>query len=227
MLRNLAASLFLTEADPTAPQYEACFEVEYDRGTGAVETVVNEPRVKGRVITTVPKAKEVRRLVERCITIAKRGLAAEKAAEAHATSAEPRTHEWEQWRRSDQWRRWVEARAPAVAARRRVFALLRNKAAVRACFEIVAPRFLDRPGGYTRILRLATPRLGDAGPRAILEFVGRHDRVPKTPSGADRPQFEPPEEPSEAPAGTEAAEVPESASAPAESPAAEERAGES
>jgi len=35
----------------------------------------------------------------------------------------------------------------------------------------VAPRFANRPGGYTRILKLAMPRLGDAGPRAILEFV--------------------------------------------------------
>jgi len=38
-------------------------------------------------------------------------------------------------------------------------------------FEVIAPRFADRPGGYTRILKLAKPRLGDAGERAILEFV--------------------------------------------------------
>ena len=44
-------------------------------------------------------------------------------------------------------------------------------------FDEVAPRFADRPGGYTRILRLAKPRLGDAGTRAILEFVGVRDRV--------------------------------------------------
>jgi len=50
--------------------------------------------------------------------------------------------------------------------------LLGDKKAARIVFEQVAPRFTDRPGGYTRILKLATPRLGDAGPRAILEFVG-------------------------------------------------------
>ncbi|HPP52714.1 MAG TPA: L17 family ribosomal protein, partial [Thermoguttaceae bacterium] len=42
-----------------------------------------------------------------------------------------------------------------------------------------APRMADRPGGYTRILRLAKPRVGDAGTRAILEFVGKHDRKRK------------------------------------------------
>jgi large subunit ribosomal protein L17 len=52
-----------------------------------------------------------------------------------------------------------------------------NKQAVSVLFAEVAPRFLDRPGGYTRILRLAKPRLGDAGTRAVLEFVGVRDRV--------------------------------------------------
>ena len=51
----------------------------------------------------------------------------------------------------------------------------------------IAPRFEDRPGGYTRILKLAKPRLGDAGTRAILEFVGRNDRVRRR---AERPAFE-------------------------------------
>jgi len=59
-----------------------------------------------------------------------------------------------------------------VAARRRVIQLLGDKQATRIVFEKIAPRFVDRPGGYTRILKLATPRLGDAGPRAVLEFVG-------------------------------------------------------
>ena len=54
-------------------------------------------------------------------------------------------------------------------------------------FDEVAPRFVDRPGGYTRILRLAKPRLGDAGTRAILEFVGVRDRVVER---SVRPTFE-------------------------------------
>ncbi len=50
-----------------------------------------------------------------------------------------------------------------VAARRRVLRLLGSKQAVRILFEELAPRFADRTGGYTRILHLAKPRLGDAG----------------------------------------------------------------
>jgi len=66
---------------------------------------------------------------------------------------------------------------------------LGNKEAVRVLFAEVAPRFLDRPGGYTRILRLAKPRLGDAGTRAILEFTGVRDRAVQK---SVRPTFEAP-----------------------------------
>ena len=157
MLQNLASSLFLTERD-----------AEFDE---------NEPKVKGRVVTTLEKAKEVRPLVEKCITIARKSLAAGDAAEEFATDAERGTDEWRTWRDSEQWRKWADARAPAVAARRHVLRLIRDKKAVRVLFEEIAPRFADRDGGYTRIMRLATVRLGDAGTRAILEFVGKHDRV--------------------------------------------------
>ncbi len=78
--------------------------------------------------------------------------------------------------------------APAIAARRHAFRLLRDKEAVSILFDDIAPRFLERPGGYTRILRLATPRLGDAGTRAILEFVGVNDRVKR--QQAERPAFD-------------------------------------
>jgi large subunit ribosomal protein L17 len=65
--------------------------------------------------------------------------------------------------------------------------MLGDKEAVRILFDKVAPRFADRPGGYTRILRLAKPRVGDAGTRAMLEFVGKNDRVSKK---AAKPSFE-------------------------------------
>jgi len=57
---------------------------------------------------------------------------------------------------------------------RRALALLgNNKAAVAKLFDVLGPRFKDRPGGYTRILKLETPRLGDKAPRAYFEFVER------------------------------------------------------
>jgi large subunit ribosomal protein L17 len=66
--------------------------------------------------------------------------------------------------------------APAIAIRRRLLVLLGDKQAVEVLLTEVAPRFRDRKGGYTRVVRLATPRLGDAGTRAIIEFVGVRDR---------------------------------------------------
>ncbi len=156
-MRNLASALLLTERD-----------AEFDD---------NKPKVKGRIVTTISKAKEVRPLVEKCVTIARRSLNAEKAAVEHGTSAERGSQEWKKWRESDNWRAWNEAIAPALAARRRCLRLLQDKEAVGILFDEIAPRFADRPGGYTRIIRLAQPRVGDGGTRAIFEFVGVRDRV--------------------------------------------------
>jgi large subunit ribosomal protein L17 len=157
MLKNLASSLFLTERD--------------------AELDDNQPKVKGRVITTLPKAKEVRPLVEKCITIARRSLPHAESAEQYAVDAERGSDAWKKWRTSDKWRQWADARAPVIAARRRALQLLGDKQAVQLLFDEVAPRFADRPGGYTRILKLATRRLGDAGAHAIIEFVGVRDRI--------------------------------------------------
>jgi len=167
LLRNLAAALFLTERD--------------------AEGEVNQPKVKGRIITTLPKAKEVRPLVERCVTIARKALVQQRAAESLGPGAERDTQEWKAWRSSARGQEWNQAIAPVVAARRRLLRLLGDKQAVGVLFNTVAPRFTERAGGYTRILRLAKPRLGDAGVRAILEFVGVRDRVP---ARAPKPKFE-------------------------------------
>lgn len=83
--------------------------------------------------TTLPKAKELRRVAEPLITLAK---------------------------------------TDSVANRRLAFSRLRSKAAVGKLFTELGPRFEERPGGYTRILR-AGHRAGDAAPVAYIELVGR------------------------------------------------------
>lgn len=166
LLRNLASSLILTERD--------------------AELDSNPPAIKGRIVTTLPKAKEVRPLVEKCVTIARKSLKHEQEAKKHTTKAKRGSDDWRQWREGPEWQEWCAARAPTVAARRRALRLLGNKRAVSILFDEIAPRFEDRDGGYTRILRLAKPRLGDAGQRAILEFVGQNDRVTEK---SERPSF--------------------------------------
>jgi large subunit ribosomal protein L17 len=94
-----------------------------------------------RIETTIPKAKELRPFVERLITIAKRGVAS------------------------------GEANGKALHARRMVLAELPDKDVVGKLFETIAPRFAERPGGYTRILRVGYRR-GDSAEVAQIELVG-------------------------------------------------------
>ena len=94
-----------------------------------------------KIETTMPKAKELRPFVERLITIAKRGVAA------------------------------GEADSRTLHARRLVLAELPDKEVVRKLFDTLAPRFAERPGGYTRILRVGFRR-GDAAEVAHVELIG-------------------------------------------------------
>ncbi len=63
------------------------------------------------------------------------------------------------------------AKEGTLHARRRAAAKLSDKIAVRQLFQDIAPRFVDRSGGYTRVLRLATVRLGDAGQMAVIQLL--------------------------------------------------------
>ncbi len=58
-----------------------------------------------------------------------------------------------------------------LASIRRAAGLLQDKAAVKKLFDVIGPRFANRRGGYTRIMRLSGYRPGDGGTRAILELV--------------------------------------------------------
>jgi large subunit ribosomal protein L17 len=84
-----------------------------------------------RIVTTLAKAKELRPLAERMVTVAGTGT---------------------------------------LPARRRVLTMVSDKEVVRRLFDDIAPRFTDRPGGYTRIMRLGRRR-GDGAELAIIEFV--------------------------------------------------------
>jgi large subunit ribosomal protein L17 len=91
--------------------------------------------------TTVPKAKELRPFVEHLITVAKRGLAA------------------------------GEANARVLNARRLVMEDLQDREVVGKLFDTIAPRFAERPGGYTRLMRTGFRR-GDNAETAMVELLG-------------------------------------------------------
>jgi large subunit ribosomal protein L17 len=100
--------------------------------------------------TTVPKAKELRPFVERLITIAKRGLANGSSGRKAAAAA---------------------AELKVLNARRLVMEDLQDREVVSKLFDTIAPRFAERPGGYTRLLRVGF-RKGDSAEVAQVELIG-------------------------------------------------------
>ena len=96
-----------------------------------------------QIVTTLPKAKELRPVVEKLITLAKRG---------------------------------------DLHARRQAAAKLRDDKVVAKLFSVLGPRYKDRAGGYTRIVK-AGFRYGDAAPMAVIELVDRDTSAKGQDSG--------------------------------------------
>lgn len=96
-----------------------------------------------QIVTTLPKAKDLKPVVERLITLGKRG---------------------------------------DLHARRLVFARLRDEAMTAKLFEVLGPRYQERNGGYTRVLK-AGFRYGDAAPMAVIELVDRDEDARGRDSG--------------------------------------------
>ena len=102
-------------------------------------------------------------------------------------------------------------------SRRVVFSYLQNKEALQELFGVVAAKVADRPGGYTRVIKLGT-RQGDAAPIAFIELVDFDENMAKTPkTGAKKTR----RSRKAAPKAEGAAEAPAATEAPAEEAKAE------
>ena len=113
-----------------------------------------------QIVTTLPKAKDLRPIVEKLVTLAKRG---------------------------------------GLHARRQAISELRDTGMVKKLFEVLGPRYKDRDGGYTRVLK-AGFRYGDSAPVAVIEFVDRDVAAKGQDSGPAQAKAEPEEAETAAPA---------------------------
>ncbi|MGE0710519.1 MAG: bL17 family ribosomal protein [Planctomycetota bacterium] len=127
------------------------------------------------IFTTRTKAKWVRPFVERCITLGVRGhRELKKAADAQGVTIE----ELKKMQTGPERTKFAQL-APktrehltkSIHYRRMLVSKLRRPEVVTKLFDEIAPRYLNRPGGYLRVLHTDKVALGDASPRSLLGFV--------------------------------------------------------
>lgn len=142
----------------------------------------------GQVVTTVPKAKAVRPMVEKIITMAKRGDLASRRMVIAKLGGDRAAFDWlflakdatdaekdKVNKQRDHAKQFFDVPESSAVERNRYGELRKAPKLVKHIFEHVAPRFRDRPGGYTRIVKLGRNRVGDGTELCVIQFVGAEE----------------------------------------------------
>jgi large subunit ribosomal protein L17 len=142
----------------------------------------------GQITTTIPKAKALQPFVEKIVTDAKEGTLAARRRVIAKLGGDKLAFDWlyEPKKASEQEKQAVadlRSRASkffnipdgAKVERNRYGELRKAPKLVKHIFDNVAPRFKDRAGGYTRIVKLGQARIGDGGELCVIQFVGAED----------------------------------------------------
>ena len=142
----------------------------------------------GQVVTTLPKARAVQPMVEKIVTLAKRGdLHARRMVIAklggdrmgfdwlylpkNASDAEKEKVE----KQREHTRSFFDLPESSAVERNRYGELRKSPRLVKHIFDHVGPRFRDRAGGYTRIVKLGRRRIGDGSELCVIQFVGAEE----------------------------------------------------
>jgi large subunit ribosomal protein L17 len=142
----------------------------------------------GQITTTIPKAKAVQPMVEKIITLAKRGDLHARRLVIAKMGRDRRGFEWlytaknasddekaAVGRLRDRASAYFNIPDGAQVERNRYGELRSSPKLVKHIFENVAPRFKDRAGGYTRVIKLGKHRIGDAAELCVIQFVGAEE----------------------------------------------------